>query len=106
MNILFICSRNQWRSHTAEDLFKNNGYHVVRSAGTSASARIRVTETLLKWADCLVCMERKHKRNLLEKFRDELKDKQFYVLDIPDHYGYMDSELIDMLTLHWKNIIN
>jgi len=105
MNILFICSRNQWRSRTAEDLFKNNGHHGVRSAGTSPSARIIVTKPLLGWADCLIFMERKHKRNVLEKFRDELKDKRFYVLDIPDHYGYMDTELIDILTSHWKNII-
>lgn len=79
---------------------------MVRSAGTSASARITVTKTLLGWADCLVFMERKHKQNLLGKFRDELKDKRFYVLDIPDLYSYMDPKLIDILTSHWKNIIS
>ena len=53
MNILFVCSRNKWRSRTAEEIFKNNGVHPVKSAGTENSARIRVSENFLVWADII-----------------------------------------------------
>lgn len=47
MNVLFVCGRNKWRSRTAEDLFKNNAGYNVRSAGTAATARVKVSEKLL-----------------------------------------------------------
>jgi len=41
-NLLFICSRNQWRSLTAETIFRKRDDITVKSAGTVAKARIRV----------------------------------------------------------------
>jgi predicted protein tyrosine phosphatase len=38
LNVLFVCSRNQWRSPTAERMFKQNPVIVARSAGTHLSA--------------------------------------------------------------------
>jgi predicted protein tyrosine phosphatase len=67
-NFLFICSRNKWRSRTAEDLFKNiNGLN-VRSAGTSNSARIKVNENLVEWADVIFVMENSHKQWLNQRY--------------------------------------
>ena len=40
--LLFVCSRNQWRSPTAAVLFKDNDLYAARSAGTSDSARIKI----------------------------------------------------------------
>ncbi|MFD2284903.1 hypothetical protein ACFSOV_02195 [Pedobacter petrophilus] len=51
MNILFVCSRNKWRSATAESIFKNHPIHQVRSAGTEPSARIKLSAKHLTWAD-------------------------------------------------------
>ena len=98
MNLLFICSRNQWRSPTAEAIFGSDQY-ATRSAGTEPSARIKVTEKLIHWADLIFVMEKKHKERLMEKFSDILTDKPLIVLDIPDEYQYMDEELIEMLKL-------
>ncbi len=95
MNILFVCSRNKWRSRTAETVFKNNGSHTVRSAGTELSARIRVNQGLLNWADSILVMEDKHKRKLLEQFSCD--EEKIDVLDIPDEYQYMDEDLIEIL---------
>jgi predicted protein tyrosine phosphatase len=97
MNILFICSRNLWRSATAETIFKGRGGHHVLSAGTAASARTKVSAKLLLWADLIYVMEHKHKKILQERFRNEIQGKQLEVLDIPDDYQYMDEELVDML---------
>jgi protein-tyrosine phosphatase len=98
MNLLFICSRNQWRSPTAEKIFQSQNYS-TKSAGTEESARIRVNEKLIHWADIIFVMEKKHKQKLQLKFRNMLDDKSIVVLDIPDEYNYMDEELISMLQL-------
>jgi predicted protein tyrosine phosphatase len=97
MNLLFICSRNRWRSRTAEDLFKGlYGYH-VRSAGTAESARVKVNQKLLIWADVIFVMEREHKKRLQEKFTPSMMTKEVIVLAIPDEYQYMDKELVKLL---------
>ncbi len=98
MNILFICSKNEWRSRTAETIFKHNQNHDFRSAGTSQEARVKVNEKLMHWADLIFVMEKKHKQRLEEKFGDLLHDKDMVILNIEDNYRYMDEELIQILT--------
>jgi predicted protein tyrosine phosphatase len=95
MNILFVCSRNQWRSPTAESIYKNRNGIKAKSAGTEPSARIRLTSNLIKWADLIFVMERKHKERMIGKFPDETKTKSIIILDIEDEYKYMDKELIE-----------
>ena len=96
-HLLFICSRNQWRSPTAEALWRNVDGVWVRSAGTSPKARRTVSETDIHWADIIFVMEQRHKRQLKQKFSQLLDDKTMHVLDIPDEYGYMDPELVGIL---------
>jgi len=96
-NLLFICSKNQWRSPTAEALFKNHPVHEARSAGTSEKARIRVNEKLLLWADVIFVMERRHKQLLNKRFPSILIEKQLVVLEIEDDYQFGDEELVDTL---------
>ena len=95
MNVLFICSRNKWRSATAETIYKNHPIHQIRSAGTEPSARIKINSKLVIWADLIFVMEKRHKQRISEKFKDEIMDKEIVVLDIPDDYQYMDEELIE-----------
>jgi len=97
MNILFVCSRNKWRSRTAETIFKDNQDFNVKSAGTEPSARIKVTSNLIEWADIIFAMEKKHKQRLTEKFPTIAREKNIIVLDIPDEYQYMDNELIEII---------
>lgn len=95
MNVLFVCSRNQWRSPTAEAIYKNRQDIQVRSAGTAPSARIKLTAKMIAWADYIFVMEKKHKQRILEKFGDDLKYQTIEVLNIPDEYQFMDPELIE-----------
>jgi predicted protein tyrosine phosphatase len=97
MNILFVCSRNKWRSATAETIFKSIPSHHVKSAGTAASARVKVNASLLAWADLIFVMEKRHRAQLRERFLSEIQEKNIIVLDIPDEYEYMDEELIELL---------
>ncbi len=97
MNVLFICSRNKWRSRTAETIYRDNREHTVRSAGTEEGARIRVTEKLVDWADLIFVMEKRHRERLVSKFPAAMDGKRVMVLNIPDEYEYMDEELVEIL---------
>lgn len=97
MNLLFICSRNIWRSRTAETIFKKDKRFQVKSAGTSKTARIRVNRSQIDWADKIFVMEKRHRERLEEMFGDALDSKELIVLDIPDEYKYMDEDLIGNL---------
>jgi predicted protein tyrosine phosphatase len=78
-NLLFICSKNQ-------------------SAGTSPNAKKVVSQADIRWADFIFVMEDKHKNRVLAKFTKLLGYKKIYVLEIPDNYKYMDSELVREVT--------
>jgi hypothetical protein len=54
LNVLFVCSRNQWRSPTAEQIFAQHPGLSVRSGGTSESARRRVSLKDAQWADIIL----------------------------------------------------
>lgn len=98
MNILFVCSRNKWRSATAETLYKNHPDHEVRSAGTAPSARIKINAKHIIWADAIFVMEKRHKQIISERFSEEIQEKEIVTLNIPDDYQYMDEALIEEIT--------
>ena len=97
LNVLFVCSRNQWRSPTAEKVWRSHPALVVRSAGTSPNARHHVSEQDLRWAETIFVMEEKHKSRLMAEFGRIVEGKPVHVLDIPDEYKYMDPELVEEL---------
>lgn len=97
LNVLFVCSRNQWRSPTAERVFRSHAGICVRSAGTSPNARKHVSVEDVRWADLIFVMEEKHKSRLVAEFTQLTVRKRIYVLDIPDDYKYMDPELVELL---------
>lgn len=99
MRILFVCSKNRWRSRTAEKIFKNNGIHEIKSAGTESSARIKLTNQDLYWADLILVMEDKHLEKLYSNFDIQKGNEKVHVLGIPDIYKYMDTELIQILKI-------
>lgn len=67
------------------------------SAGTEPSARIRVSQKHILWADLIFVMEKKHKQRLQTKFHEEVSVKEIINLDIPDDYKFMDDELVEIL---------
>ncbi|RYZ05167.1 MAG: phosphotyrosine protein phosphatase [Myxococcales bacterium] len=96
-NVLFICSKNQWRSPTAEAVWRKHPALSVRSAGTSSSARRKVSVEDVRWADVIFVMEEKHKSRLLADFTTTIQQKPLHVLDIPDEYKYMDPALVEQV---------
>jgi environmental stress-induced protein Ves/predicted protein tyrosine phosphatase len=96
-NVLFVCSRNQWRSPTAEQIWRKHPLVTARSGGTSTGAKHKVSADDVHWADVIFVMEEKHKARLAAEFPRHLQHKAVYVLDIPDDYTYMDPELVELL---------
>jgi predicted protein tyrosine phosphatase len=97
LRVLFLCSRNLWRSPTAERVFGASDELDVRSRGLAASARRRLTAADLTWADVVFVMEESHHDRLLDQYAREVAAKPVHVLDIPDEYRYMDPELVEIL---------
>jgi len=95
MNLLFVCSRNQWRSPTAEEIYKKRNGFNVRSAGTETSARIKLNLKTILWADVIFVMEKKHKEKIIQNFGIDTIDKPIIVLEIKDEYQFMDAELVE-----------
>lgn len=99
MNVLFICSRNNWRGPTAEAIYKSRQDHQFRSAGTEPSAKYKVSSKDILWADIIFTMEKKHRERLSERFPEEIRNKKLVILDIEDEYEFMDQELVDMIRM-------
>jgi predicted protein tyrosine phosphatase len=95
--LLFVCSRNRFRSLTAEKLFDGIPGFQVRSAGTQPDARVFVAEGHIRWADIIFVMEKSHFNRLRGRFGEILVGKRIVTLHIPDDYRFMQPELIDEL---------
>jgi len=93
-HVLFICSRNQLRSPTAEQVFSTWPGIEVASAGLDPKCKEPVTPELLEWADLIFVMERHHRNKLLKHFRGSIKNQKIVVLGVTDDYDYMDPGLI------------
>ena len=97
LNLLFVCSKNRWRSPTAEKIYAHDPRVNVRSRGTTRDAQRTIGSTDLQWADLVMVMEHKHKQRLLADFPGAMQFKAVHVLDIPDDYQFMDPELVTMI---------
>lgn len=96
---------NKWRSPTAEAIFKNHHFYSARSAGVSESARIKLSEKLIAWADLIFVMEKEHKRRIMDRYGASLNNKEIIVLDIADDYQFMDPELIEVIKLSVRSYL-
>jgi predicted protein tyrosine phosphatase len=95
MNVLFLCARNRLRSPTAERIFADRAE--TDSAGLAPDAEVRVSGDQIEWADLIVVMEKSQRAKLTTKFGRQLSGRRVVSLDIPDHYEFMQPELIDLL---------
>lgn len=100
--ILFVCSANVDRSKTAEDHFSAKHTEMAfRSSGTNQSICFQegtnyLNEEDLEWADTIYAMERKHLKAIKSFSKLKLGNK-IKILNIPDHYKYNDTQLIQEL---------
>lgn len=89
MKVLFICNFNMNRSKTAKEIFANRWE--TESAGLYSDPQ--VTKKQIDWADKIYVMTNDMERELKIRF----SNVKATVLDIPNRYGYMQPELIELL---------
>lgn len=97
MKLLFVCSRNRWRSPTAEAVFSEYSGLEVDSAGLDRDAEVPLCSEAVIWADIIFIMEKSHRRKLTRQFQPWLKNKRVICLDILDEYAYMEPALVELL---------
>ena len=97
MKILFVCPANVDRSPTAEFIYSDRCDLEVKSAGVSDYAMTPISLELIKWAEIILCMEKKHKQNIEKIFSAIVKNKVIDFLDVPDIYNYMNIDLVNII---------
>ncbi|GAB5559264.1 MAG: phosphotyrosine protein phosphatase [Synoicihabitans sp.] len=97
INLLFVCSKNQWRSPTGERIYRDHPLVNARSAGTASSARHQISLADIEWADLIAVMERKHRQRLRADYPEALRGKEVIVLEIEDNYRAMDPDLVELI---------
>jgi len=96
-NVLFICGKNRLRSPTAEQIFANWPGVETASAGVARDADNPLTPELAAWADLVFVMERSHRSRLPAACKSALAGTPVICLDIPDRYGFMAPDLVQLL---------
>jgi predicted protein tyrosine phosphatase/ketosteroid isomerase-like protein len=97
LKVLFVCGRNQWRSPTAERIYRDDPRVDVRSAGVSKRGGHELNDADLDWADLVLVMERRYMARIRARFGSRARLPRIELLDIPDEFGYMDPELITLI---------
>ena len=99
--VLCVCSGGLLRSPTAAWVLSNPPYNFnTRCAGIDDKyALIQVDSLLIEWADEIVCMERKHHKQIEKKFEghEYLGPKKVICLGLSDDYLYRDESLINVI---------
>lgn len=102
--VLCVCSAGLLRSPTAAVVLAREFGFNTRAVGcVEEYALIPVDEVLLRWAQEIVCMEKTHMETIFANFRNF--HDPITVLDIPDTYGYMDTELQDIIFRNYKESV-
>lgn len=92
--VLCVCSAGLLRSPTmANVLHREYGYN-TRSCGACESfALIPLTEALIAWADQIVFTNDEAFDDMDAETLSLVSEKDYIVLNTPDHYDYGDEEL-------------
>lgn len=97
--VLCVCSAGLLRSPTLAWVLSNEPFNFnVRAAGSSkAFALIPVDEVLLAWADLVVFVNQENEEEVMEHFPQDMQDKEFLTLDIPDNFQFRDPTLVKII---------
>ena len=99
--VLVVCSAGLLRSPTVAWVLSNEPYNYnTRAAGLDSLALIKVDNTLLEWADEIMCMDEYQQKVLKDR-----TDKKVISLRIEDNYEYRDKGLIHIINLRLKELL-
>jgi len=96
--VLFLCSRNQVRSRTAEVVYRDRPDLEVRSAGLAEYATVPLTQELFEWADEVFVFSKRQRKAVEARFPNSFGGKTVICLNLPDRFEYKSPELVTELT--------
>ena len=102
-NILFVCMMGRARSQKARQII-NEEYKEkfeAKCVGVHPFADYPLNLESINWADKIICMEENHKKLLLEKFPNLIKE-DISVWNISPHYSFEDPKLENLLKCKLK----
>lgn len=104
--VLFVCSAGILRSATAARIFSDR--FNTRACGSMDYALIPITGELIAWADEIVFVHKENYSDVRQSYDwDSIKEKKpVLILNIPDQYAYMDTNLISELRQQYERIKN
>jgi len=105
VRVLFVCGKARMRSPTAADIV--SGWEGIEAdfAGLSNDADERISSEHVDWSDLIVVMEARQRKRLLQLFGTRLARKRVVILDVPDRFGYMDPELVDLISPRLRDLL-
>lgn len=95
-HVLFVCGRNRLRSPTAAKVYERDPRISARSAGLSPGSPHTISARDVDWADLILVMDAEYAAWIQGHFRN-LRLPPIRSLDVPDEYGYMDPELVELI---------
>jgi predicted protein tyrosine phosphatase len=107
LRVLTVCSAGMLRSPTTAWILSNPPFNFnTRAVGASDEyALVEIDDVLIEWADAIVFMEERHKRETTLRFPEAMITKsRVYVLNLPDDFHYRHPELIELATAKFKEI--
>lgn len=109
--VLTVCSGGVLRSPTAATLLCQPPFNFnTRSCGTEDYALVPISQSLVYWADTIICAEKYH-RSVVESIMENayMPDEpqpEVFTLQVPDDYNYMDPELVRIMLEKFNNLFN
>ncbi len=96
--VLFVCTHNQVRSPTAEQIYRGRPDLEVRSAGIAEHATVPLTQELFDWADQVFVFSKRQRRIIQARYGASYAGKVVVCLRMADRFEYKSPELIVKLT--------
>jgi len=109
--VLCVCSAGMMRSATTAVVLNRDYNYNTRAVGVNKTyALIPINTQLLYWADEIVCAEWEHAKKVMDLIDEcmlkedaEITKNSIKILNIPDTYGYMDEDLINLIRANYVN---
>jgi len=92
--VLFVCTHNEVRSLTAENVYRGRQDLEVRSAGLASHAKNPVTADAVNWADLVVVFEPQHAEKIKRQFPRHQSRSEMVCLKLADKFEYKSPKLV------------
>lgn len=97
--VLVVCQVGVLRSPTVAEILTQEPFNFnCRAVGWDDDALIQISNSLVEWADVIVCLDDEAETEVKTKFKDRLDFVDMVCLHIPDFFDFRDPRLISLAT--------